>query len=81
MLRDLLHVYQTWRDERDPIRGLQSLTRGKASFPMDIHLEKVYFHWSTRTQQSLGWFKEEMDRIWTHLRVCSSAHRGKCTWG
>jgi len=63
VLRDLLHTYETWREVRDPLKGLQQMTEGKASFPTDIELEKVYFHWSTRTQQSLGWFTDVMEEL------------------
>jgi len=50
-------------DVRDPLQGLQELTNGAAGFPIDFQLEKVYFHWSTRSQQSLGWFTDMMNDL------------------
>lgn len=63
VLRDLLHKYSAWRDIRDPLEGLREMTRGAAAFPTDFQLKKVYFHWSTRTQQSLSWFTKIMNDI------------------
>lgn len=64
VLRDLLHLTNTWTKHRkNPLKGLQELGRGNAAFPMDFNLEKVQFHWSTRTRESLGWFKTLMQEI------------------
>jgi respiratory burst oxidase len=63
VLRDLLHLFSTWRDMRDPLQGLKEMSKGAAALPMDFQLEKIYFHWSTRSQKSLSWFSEIMEDI------------------
>jgi len=64
VLQDLLHLVSTWkRYSGAPLMGLQELTRGCSSFPVDFQLRKVHFHWSTRSRDSLSWFKEMMERL------------------
>lgn len=63
VLRDLLHLFSTWRDMRDPLEGLKEMSKGCVNLPTDFQLEKIHFHWSTRSQQSLSWFNEIMEDI------------------
>ena len=39
------------------------MTKGSATFPTDFKLEKVHYHWSTRSLNALGWFKELLEDL------------------
>jgi len=64
VLQDLVHLVRTWKNYRDnPLGGLKKITEGAAAFPVDFELEKVQFHWSTRSQDALSWFREMMNEL------------------
>jgi len=60
ILRQTLHLYQNWREQREPGKGLSAMAEGVSMLPIDFNLEKMYFHWITSCDYQLEWFKEAM---------------------
>jgi len=66
ILKHIQHMYSAFRSKKDPLSYIHSITEGLYKFPVDVELKKVYFHWTTRNQKSLQWFKDMMQELLDH---------------
>jgi len=63
VIKNIQYIFKTWRTVDQPLQGLAQISKGATYFPIDFELTKVYFHWSTKSQESMGWFKESMEAL------------------
>ncbi|KAF0682618.1 Aste57867_25255 [Aphanomyces stellatus] len=53
ILKDIVHLWEEYR----------CLNCAHVRHPSSFRIQKMYFHWVTRGQESLGWFQETMNQI------------------
>jgi len=63
VLKNIQHMHSCFRYNNAPLSYIQEITEGLFNFPTNMKLKKVYFHWTTRNQSSLKWFKEMMTQL------------------
>ncbi|RHY36032.1 hypothetical protein DYB38_010104 [Aphanomyces astaci] len=53
ILKDIVHLWEEYR----------CLNCAHIRHPQSFRIQKMYFHWVTRGQESLGWFQDTMNQI------------------